>query len=864
MDGSSAGSDLGLGVGALETLATAAPGATQRRWAVIACLAWLVITAALIPWATAPARPMPGFIPAYQTLLIGVYALTSYLFFVQYRRARSLSLLILGGGALFTTLIVAVQLLTFPGLFGPGRLLGDSANTTTWLWTLWHLGPPVVAIAYAMAESGRMRFGVAAAPRAETVGPAMVAGWALLAAGACVGLTTAGAAYLPVLVHGDDYTQLTTSGIGPFTVALTLAALCVLAAATRLRTVLQLWLAVSLVLLVADNCLTLAGDARGTVGWLVGRVEALAAAVVVLVVYLREIELLYHRAETTAIEREMARLDLARARDGLAIAMDAAGMGDWDLDIAADSVRRTPRHDQIFGHREPLAHWGRAELLGHILTEDQPGAIAALDRARFQGRLDMECRIRRASDGAVRWIALRGRTSYDASGRPRTMAGIVMDTTERHLADDRAKQSERMEVVGQLTGGVAHDFNNMLTVILGNLDLINRRAGDPAQVVRLSENAARAARRSAEVTDKLLSFSRRQLVRPETVNVNRLLTDLRPKLDRAAGTATVTLDLDPNVVPTTLDPRQFEAAILNLVQNARDAILQNARDAIVQNARDAIDAPGAVAANGMARGAIRIASGNAMMLAADGVRGVPSDLCGASTVPDDVLDGDFVRLTVADTGCGMDAATAAKAFDPFFTTREVGSGAGLGLSQVYGFTRQAQGHVRLDSTPGRGTSVELYLPKAGQAAQGAATATAHGSAPEPDRSSEVVPLRRASSGEVVLVVEDEPTVREAAVESLRDLGYQTLEAADAAAALAMLRTVERIDVLFSDVVMPGGMNGVQLAVEARRLRPRMKVLLTSGYTALTDDRDVPPDVLLLPKPYRRAQLATQLSVVMAG
>ena len=557
--------------------------------------------------------------------------------------------------------------------------------------------------------------------------------------------------------------------------------------------------------------------------------EALLAGVVVLIVYLREIDMLYARAEMTAVEREHARGQLERARNGLAIAVDAADMGNWELDLQTDLISRTFRHDQMFGYQTSQPHWSRATLLEHVVPEDRDAAAAAVERACIQGRLDAEFRIRRAGDGAIRWIAMRGRTSYDVAGKVRGMSGIVMDTTQRQLADERARQAERMEVVGQLTGGVAHDFNNMLTVILGNLDLIGRRPADVEQVRRLAMNATHAARRSAEVTDKLLSFSRRQLVRTETVNVNRLITNLLPRLQQAAGATPVVLDLDPTVEPASLDPRQFETAVLNLVLNARDALLNPATN------------------HGSEGDMIRVISGTVTGSAAGEHAHDPQAAA---------ADG-FVRVAVADNGCGMDQATAAKAFDPFFTTKQVGSGAGLGLSQVYGFARQARGNVQLESSAGRGTVVELLLPKARMSVMHDERAPARSI---PERG----PLRRASGREVVLVVEDEETVREMAVESLRELGYQVIEAGDAAAALALLRNESRIDLMFSDVVMPGGMNGVQLAVEARRLRPHLKVLLTSGYTALTDDRDVPPDVLLLPKPYRCAQLATQLRVVMAG
>jgi CheY-like chemotaxis protein len=370
-----------------------------------------------------------------------------------------------------------------------------------------------------------------------------------------------------------------------------------------------------------------------------------------------------------------------------------------------------------------------------------------------------------------------------------------------------------MEAIGQLTGGVAHDFNNLLTIIVGNLDMIVRKPADAQRVGRLATSAMTAARRGAEVTEKLLSFSRRQVLRPETVNPNRLLKDFRTLLQRAVGeTIEVRLDLDASLDPVRLDPGQFESAVLNLAVNARDAM------------------PGG--------GTLTVRTCNAHLDAAE-----------LAERPD-LSPGPYVLVSVSDTGHGMDAATLAHAFEPFFTTKDIGKGTGLGLSQVYGFVRQAGGHAQIKSEPGGGTSVELYLPRSEERA----------SERRPDGS---VPLRRAAAGEVVLVVEDEPAVLEMAVESLTELGYRTLTATQAAEALERLGGPERIDILFSDVVMPGGMNGVQLSVEARRLRPGLRVLLTSGYTgSALDGQGVPDDLPLLSKPYQREELATKLRIVL--
>lgn len=795
----------------LATLATARANPAQRRLAGIVSLAFGAVTLALLPVASHPMPPMPGFVPVYQSALTVVYALTTYLFFSQYLHTRSVPLLVLGAGSLYVTLIVLLQLLSFPNVLAPGRLLGDGPDTTTWFWTFWHVGPPLFALPYAIMEGdGRSR--------SVPPGRAARVGW-FAAATAAVAVVLAGLAatryvhLLPKSVEGDDYWLLTTSGIGPVVVALTVAALAVLCWTTRLRTVLQLWLAVSLLLLVFDNMITLSGAARGTVGWFVGRLEALVAGLIVLGVYLREVDFLYARAEAAADEREARRAELQLARDNLALALEAAEMGDWEIDLVSGTSRRTPRHDAIFGYDRLAAGWDVETFLRHVVPEDRAMARAALEGADGRERIDLHCRIRRADDGATRWIALRGKAYLDEAGRTRGLAGIVMDTTRQHEAEERLNQAQKMEAIGQLTGGVAHDFNNLLTIIVGNLDMIVRRPEDAGRVARLATSGLQAAKRGAEVTEKLLAFSRRQVLRPETVNPNRLLKDFQGLLRRAMGeTIQVRLDLDASLDPVRLDPGQFESAVLNLAVNARDAM--------------------------QGGGVLTVRTCNAHLDA------------GELADRPDLSPGAYVLVAVTDTGHGMDAATKARAFEPFFTTKEVGKGTGLGLSQVYGFVRQAGGHAQIKSEAGRGTSVELYLPRSvGQVAKSQPVGP--------------LPLRRAAAGEVVLVVEDEPAVLEMAVESLGELGYRTLTATQASEALDRLQGPERIDILFSDVVMPGGMNGVQLSVEARRLRPGLRVLLTSGYTGTAlDDQGVPADLPLLSKPYQREELATKMRLVL--
>ncbi|HUA56267.1 MAG TPA: MASE4 domain-containing protein [Candidatus Sulfotelmatobacter sp.] len=453
----------------------------------------------------------------------------------------------------------------------------------------------------------------------------------------------------------------------------------------------------------------------------------------------------------------------------------------WLLDVLLSALVATARYD--FG-------WYAGRLYGLLAASFVLGALL-LEAGNLYGRLARSLDLARARTAALA------------------------------QSQEQLRHAQKMEAMGQLTGGVAHDFNNLLTIIVGNLDMIERHADDATRVRRLIAAAQRGAARGAKLTQQLLVFARRQLLRPETVNPNRLLLDFEGLISRAVGeTIRVELALDPALDPVRIDPGQFEAAILNLVINARDAMPEGGR--------------------------VSVSSRNATL-----------DDAAAAVVPD-ARAGAYAVIEVADRGVGIPDALLAKVFEPFFTTKDVGKGSGLGLSQVYGFVRESGGHVRIRSTEGAGTTVELWLPR-----------SAERPADTSDAATVRVPLRAATGGEVVLVVEDDQDVRDLVSESLQELGYHTLVARDAADALHLLRQPDRrIDILFSDIVMPGGMNGAQLAVEARRLRPVLKVLLTSGYTAdaLSSDHGLSAnmDAGLLRKPYRTEDLATQLRVVLGG
>jgi len=397
----------------------------------------------------------------------------------------------------------------------------------------------------------------------------------------------------------------------------------------------------------------------------------------------------------------------------------------------------------------------------------------------------------------------------DESGRVARLVGSSRDVTARKENEAILRQAQKMEAVGQLTGGMAHDFNNLLTVIVGGLEGIRRAPENQERIGRYSGLALDAAQRGAKLTQQLLAFSRRQALQPKVVDVNALLADFAALMGRAAGEA-VELEVAPSVEAACarLDPSQFEAAILNLVVNARDAMPSGGRIRVAVEGRE---------------------------LAADNMLGVAA--------------GPYVVVSVADTGAGMPPDVLERVFEPFFTTKEVGKGSGLGLSMVYGFVRQSGGQVRIESLVGRGTTVRLYLP-----AESRAKPEAQG----PDDASIDV-----GGSETILLVEDNADVRAMAEAGLAELGYRVLSARTALEALDVLQGREPVDLLFTDVVMPGGMSGLELAREAQRLRPGLPVLATSGHVGSAEASGA-PDVPILSKPYLRADLARALRRTLDG
>jgi len=398
---------------------------------------------------------------------------------------------------------------------------------------------------------------------------------------------------------------------------------------------------------------------------------------------------------------------------------------------------------------------------------------------------------------------------HDALHFLQSVANLLASAMQRAHTEEQLSHSQRLDAIGQLTGGVAHDFNNLLTVVSGNLQILEDELADRPAAREIISSALRAVGRGAELTRKLLAFARRQRLAPRASDPARLLTELGAMLRRTLG-ETVGLEIScaADVPKVFVDPGQLDNALVNLALNARDA---------------------------MPRGGQLVISARHERIGTDD---------GGELAP-----GDYVVFTVRDTGQGMAPDVLARAFEPFFTTKEHGKGSGLGLSMVYGFIKQSGGHLAAESQPGRGTRIDLHLPAAKSSADEEAKPASHS-----------VPR----GNETVLVVEDEADVREIAVAFLRSLGYKVIAASDAGSALAALAQHADIDLLFSDVVLGTGMNGVELAHEARHRRPGLPVLLTSGYehSAQESGNRSAGDFVLLQKPYRREDLSAELRRIL--
>jgi signal transduction histidine kinase len=547
--------------------------------------------------------------------------------------------------------------------------------------------------------------------------------------------------------------------------------------------------------------------------------------------------------------RERAIMRASDTAELLELAQEAGRVGIFEWPVQSGRVRLSPRFLLLCG----LADFdGRYETWLKLIFREDVLHVTDLFDTSFAARereINFEFRIN-IPGGELKWIEARNLAFYGTDGRAERVVGVNVDITERKRmlaqlqaftetlegavkertreleienearlkAEELLRHAQKMEAVGQLTGGVAHDFNNLLTIVLGGLDIIGRQlpalGSTPTaeRIARAKDMALQGVQRATTLTARLLAFSRQQPLAPKAIDANRLVGGTCEFLRRTLG-ETVLLEtvLAGGLWRTFADPNQLENALLNLAFNARDAMPDGGK-LTIETANCYLD-----------EGYLR-------------------------SVAEPVEAGQYVMIAVADCGTGMNKETLEHVFEPFFTTKEAGRGTGLGLSQVYGFVRQSAGHVRVYSELGEGTTVKIYLPR-------------HlGTEDSIDEAEPAHAPAGINGSETILVVEDDQALRAYAVESLAEHGYRVLSAATAREALAILDAEQAVDLLFTDIVMPGGMNGRHLADDAVRRRPGLKVLFTTGYTrnAIVHQGRLDPGVHMIGKPYSFSALGAKV------
>lgn len=537
------------------------------------------------------------------------------------------------------------------------------------------------------------------------------------------------------------------------------------------------------------------------------------------------------RAELSAAKRQLERhadhlkelveertSELVKRQEQLSDAQKVARLGNWQLDVASWSVTRSDSMCKVVCTN--LRRQDFDEALQRIHEEDRERARQTIKFA-IENKVSFEMEVRLVQrEGAERIIWFIGQPKTNAAGAVEELFGTAQDITDRKRverqlleAKEQLYKAQKMEAIGQLTGGMSHDFNNLLAVIIGNLDLAREEISD-REVLESVDEALNAAMRGAELNQRLLAFAKRQALQPEATEVNGLVSDVAKLLDRVLGEQVrVELRLTADLEPALVDSSQLESAVTNLAINARDAMPEGGR--------------------------ITIRTGTELL-----DRSGEEELAGLNP-------GEYVVIEVSDTGTGMPPDVLQRVREPFFTTKEVGKGSGLGLSMVSGFVEQSGGALRIHSVPGEGSTMSLYLPKA------PLDGLAH---PEED---EEASSAGPSSG-TVLVVEDNDSLRSVLIKQLHSLGYQAIEAATGDAALPVIQSGREIDVLFTDVVMPGSIDGRRLVEEARKIRPDLKIVVSSGFQDVVGSGEFDQaGVTLLKKPYKKATLARTLSALLS-
>ncbi len=887
-----------------------------------------VLFAATVPFASVPLTPVPAFVASYQSALAINDLITAVLLFSQFVILRSRALLLLASGYLFTATAAVVHALTFPGLFAPAGLLNAGPQTTAWLYMVWHGGFPLLVIGYALLKDrdggvkiqgsvGRAIFasvvavGIAIAipawvvtARHDSLPPLMIGGHftsvqvGMVSTVWCLSLAALLTLWFRRLPSVLDIWLMVVMSAWLFDVALS----GILNAA---RYDLGFYAgriyglcAASFVLgvLLVDNVALQAKTSRLllTVRQRAAERDRLFGAVVessndaiitnaldgTITAWNKAAERLFGYSSAEAVGKHIRLIVPPQRRDEMYDFLERIGRGDsidnhetrrlrqdgHEVDVslgispiysvAGDIIgaskiarditeskrtqtalqQQTEERQRIFEASQDLilvtdtaGNFVQVSPSSMTILGFRPEEMIGHSAVEFIHPDDLD-----NTRGEMR-VARRGQQTRSFEARyPHKDGHIVMlnwmgtwsepvrrhffigrDVTEQRTAEAQLRQAQKMDAIGQLTGGVAHDFNNILTVITGTVELLAEAVADKPELVSFTAVIDDAAERAAQLTKHLLAFARKQPLQPREIDVNGLILETAKLLHPTLGEQ---IEIAPKLAvdawPTMVDPSLLTTAILNLALNARDAM------------------PG----------------GGKLMLE---TRNVHLD-DGYAAMHSEVAVGNYVMIAVSDTGSGIPAANLEKVFDPFFTTKEVGKGTGLGLSMVFGFVKQSGGHIKIYSEESHGTSIKIYLPRSSGLRQTATEA----------------PLASPVEGgdETVLIVEDDALVRNYVISQIGSLGYTTLEAANAAEALNIIDNHATIDLLFTDVIMPGSMNGRELADEALKRRPSLKALFTSGYTenAIVHHGRLDAGVLLLAKPYRKSELARMIRVALGG
>jgi PAS domain S-box-containing protein len=900
----------------------------QRKVALGVVGVSLVLFMVAVPFAGTPLSPVPAFVASYQSALAINDLLTAVLLYSQFAILRSHALLLLASGYLFTATAAVLHALTFPGLFAPAGLLNAGPQTTPWLYMVWHGGFPLLVIGYALLKDrdggAKMRGSVSGAILASvvTVGIAItIPAWVvtarhdllprLLSDGQftsvrvgmastvwCLSFAALLILWFRRLLSVLDIWLMVVMCAWLFDIALSgilnaarydlgfyagriyglCAASFVLGALLVDNFALQAKTSRLLLMLTrranerdrlfgavveSSNDAIIAEALDGTITtWnraaeeLFGysAAEAVGQHIRLIVPEQRRDEMSEFLERISRDERiqhhetQRLRKDSCEVEVSLSISPIYAAAGNiigasnivrditeakqtrtalqqrteerqrifetsQDLilvtDTAGNFVQISPSSMSILGYRPE-------EMIGHsavdfIHPDDLDNTRKEMRAARRgQQTRSFEARYPHKDRHTV---TLNWMGTWSEPVRRHFFIG--RDVTERRVAEAQLRQAQKMDAIGQLTGGIAHDFNNILTVITGTIEILANAVADRPDLVSFTQLIDDAAERGAQLTKHLLAFARKQPLQPREIDVNGLILETVKLLHPTLGEQ---IEISPKLAEDTwsamVDPNQLTTAILNLALNARDAMPQGGK------------------------------------LTLD-TRNVHLDEAYAS-MHSDVAVGNYVMIGVSDTGSGILAANLEKVFDPFFTTKEIGKGTGLGLSMVFGFVKQSGGHIKIYSEEGYGTSVKMYLPRSSGLTETAVTAQVAAAVPSGD--------------ETVLIIEDDAMVRNTVVRQIRSLGYMTLEAANATEALEIIDNHATIDVLFTDIIMPGSMNGRQLVEEALRRRPSLKALFTSGYTedAIMHHGRLDAGVLLLAKPYRKAELARMIRVALGS